>query len=81
MLGNSQRQDLSDAQEAQSQRAAGTTAPQVPPRPTPFGEDLDVQRPRLVIHKMVLNNFKSYAGKIEIGPFHKVSIELECLFP
>ena len=29
--------------------------------------------PRLVIHKMVLNNFKSYAGRVEIGPFHKVS--------
>ncbi|TPX44267.1 hypothetical protein SeMB42_g04396 [Synchytrium endobioticum] len=27
--------------------------------------------PRLVIFKMVLINFKSYAGRIEIGPFHK----------
>ena len=27
---------------------------------------------RLVIHKMVLINFKSYAGRQEIGPFHKV---------
>lgn len=27
---------------------------------------------RLVIHKMVLTNFKSYAGRQEIGPFHKV---------
>jgi hypothetical protein len=27
---------------------------------------------RLVISKMVLINFKSYAGTIEIGPFHKV---------
>ncbi|CAD6897968.1 unnamed protein product [Tilletia controversa] len=26
---------------------------------------------RLVIHKMVLKNFKSYAGAQEIGPFHK----------
>ncbi|SPO26608.1 related to SMC4 - Stable Maintenance of Chromosomes [Ustilago trichophora] len=26
---------------------------------------------RLVIHKMVLNDFKSYAGRQEIGPFHK----------
>ncbi|KDQ62973.1 hypothetical protein JAAARDRAFT_362087 [Jaapia argillacea MUCL 33604] len=26
---------------------------------------------RLVIHKMVLINFKSYAGRQEIGPFHK----------
>lgn len=27
---------------------------------------------RLVIHKMVLVDFKSYAGRQEIGPFHKV---------
>ena len=27
---------------------------------------------RLVMSKMVLFNFKSYAGTIEIGPFHKV---------
>ena len=27
---------------------------------------------RLVIHKMVLVNFKSYAGKQGIGPFHEV---------
>lgn len=29
--------------------------------------------PRLVMKKMVLNNFKSYAGRQVIGPFHKVS--------
>ncbi|KAK7695127.1 hypothetical protein QCA50_002317 [Cerrena zonata] len=28
-------------------------------------------KPRLVIHKMALINFKSYAGRQEIGPFHK----------
>ncbi|KAG0214660.1 hypothetical protein BGX28_001698 [Mortierella sp. GBA30] len=28
-------------------------------------------KPRLVIEKMVLINFKSYAGRQEIGPFHK----------
>lgn len=28
-------------------------------------------RPRLVIDRMVLENFKSYAGTQEIGPFHK----------
>lgn len=28
--------------------------------------------PRLMIKKMVLENFKSYAGVKEIGPFHKV---------
>lgn len=28
-------------------------------------------RPRLTIHKIVMVNFKSYAGRQEIGPFHK----------
>ena len=32
--------------------------------------------PRLVIEKLVLNNFKSYAGVQEIGPFHSVSYHL-----
>ena len=36
-------------------------------------EELQGPRPRLVIHKLVLVNFKSYAGCQEIGPFHKVS--------
>lgn len=29
-------------------------------------------KPRLFIKTMVLENFKSYAGKKHIGPFHKV---------
>ncbi|OCF77743.1 hypothetical protein I204_01743 [Kwoniella mangroviensis CBS 8886] len=37
-----------------------------PPVPTPAGP-----KPRLTIHKLVLVNFKSYAGRQEIGPFHK----------
>jgi structural maintenance of chromosome 4 len=36
------------------------------PMPTP-----DRPKPRLTIHKLVLVNFKSYAGRQEIGPFHK----------
>lgn len=35
-------------------------------------EDQQGPRPRLVIHKLVLVNFKSYAGCQEIGPFHRV---------
>lgn len=31
---------------------------------------------RLVIHKLVLVDFKSYAGRQEIGPFHKVYLTL-----
>ncbi|KAG2337616.1 hypothetical protein BDR05DRAFT_970038 [Suillus weaverae] len=39
-------------------------------RPPP-AEEPSGPKPRLVIHKMVLVDFKSYAGRQEIGPFHK----------
>lgn len=39
-----------------------TPAPREPPAPP---------KTRLIIHKMVLRNFKSYAGEQIIGPFHK----------
>ena len=29
---------------------------------------------RMIIEKIVQENFKSYAGRVEIGPFHKVSV-------
>ncbi|KAF7459016.1 Structural maintenance of chromosomes protein [Cryptosporidium felis] len=31
----------------------------------------ECMKPRLIIHKIVLDNFKSYGGKKVIGPFHK----------
>ncbi|KAJ6475290.1 RecF/RecN/SMC [Mycena vitilis] len=48
-----------------------------PPMPTasemsqPAVEEPAGPKSRLVIHKMALVNFKSYAGRQEIGPFHK----------
>lgn len=33
-----------------------------------------VKTPRLFISKMEMENFKSYAGKQIVGPFHKVSL-------
>ncbi|KAJ7209498.1 RecF/RecN/SMC [Mycena pura] len=48
-----------------------------PPMPTPsqllqpIAEEPTGPKSRLVIHKLVLVNFKSYAGRQEIGPFHK----------
>ena len=48
------------------------------PMPTPetFAQSIHEQpsgpQTRLVIHKIVLVNFKSYAGRQTIGPFHKV---------
>ncbi|KAF9472577.1 hypothetical protein BDN70DRAFT_886856 [Pholiota conissans] len=44
--------------------SAPSSLPQVPEEPTG-------PKSRLVIHKMALVNFKSYAGRQEIGPFHK----------
>lgn len=43
----------------------------IPPAPQLFGE-YDTKGPRLMIVKILVTNFKSYAGTIEIGPFHKV---------
>jgi structural maintenance of chromosome 4 len=41
-----------------------------PMKPEP--EEDKGPKPRLVIYKIVLVNFKSYVGQQEIGPFHKV---------
>lgn len=48
--------------------------PQSQSHPPPV-EEAKGPSTRLVIHKMVLVNFKSYAGRQEIGPFHKVRAE------
>ncbi|KAG0213303.1 hypothetical protein BGX33_002962 [Mortierella sp. NVP41] len=45
-------------------------APSEPPTAAIKDPTLDLT-PRLVIERMVLVNFKSYAGRQEIGPFHK----------
>jgi structural maintenance of chromosome 4 len=47
--------------------------PQTQSQPPPM-EEVKGPKTRLVIHKMVLVNFKSYAGRQEIGPFHKVRL-------
>jgi len=44
--------------------------------PTTLPEEPTGPVSRLVIHKLVLVNFKSYAGRQEIGPFHKVCLYL-----
>jgi structural maintenance of chromosome 4 len=42
--------------------------------PPPQVEEPKGPKSRLTIHKMALVNFKSYAGRQEIGPFHKVRL-------
>ena len=48
--------------------------PSMPPPPStaPPPEEPSGPKSRLMIHKMALVNFKSYAGRQVIGPFHKV---------
>ena len=43
--------------------------PSVAPHPTP--QPPTAQPSRLVLHKLIQTNFKSYAGRVEIGPFHQ----------
>jgi hypothetical protein len=39
------------------------------------------RKPRLAIKKMVLENFKSYAGAQHVGPFHKVRVRSRASAP
>ncbi|KAK4509510.1 uncharacterized protein ATC70_007862 [Mucor velutinosus] len=48
-----------------------STTPAPTPQPTLNDTNTKKKTPRLVMKKMVLNNFKSYAGRQVIGPFHK----------
>jgi len=52
----------------------------VPPAPEGVAS-YDINGPRLMITKIVNENFKSYAGVRELGPFHKVTVGLvgECV--
>lgn len=54
--------ELEDSNEVRPSESAET-------QPT---EDGIGNKERLMIHKIVNENFKSYAGKQELGPFHKV---------
>ena len=54
--------ELEDSNEVRPSESAET-------QPT---EDGIGSKERLMIHKIVNENFKSYAGKQELGPFHKV---------
>lgn len=36
----------------------------------PVIEEISAPKPRIVLTYLILNNFKSYAGRQEVGPFH-----------
>lgn len=48
----------------------------------PVGSDnaatKDTKNRRMIISKIVIENFKSYAGVVEIGPLHKVATRKFC---
>lgn len=74
-VGSGGRLHSSRARRERRRRAHHHIAP-VPPANAPAmtapSSDAGVKKPRLVIKKMVLENFKSYAGAQHVGPFHKV---------
>lgn len=51
-----------------------SATPSLTPQPTLTDANMKKKTPRLVMKKMVLNDFKSYAGRQVIGPFHKVCL-------
>lgn len=62
--------DMRDVQPPPPSPAPPQESPHAPARPAA----------RLMISKMVLKNFKSYAGIREIGPFHKVRLMMKGTF-
>lgn len=65
---------VSQPQEEEDERSLFDPPPMPAPSALPktMPEEPSGPKSRLVIHKMALINFKSYAGRQEIGPFHKV---------
>jgi structural maintenance of chromosome 4 len=65
-------------EEDEEERSLFDPPPMPPPSSLPNTtlEEPAGPKSRLVIHKMALINFKSYAGRQEIGPFHKVNIPI-----
>eukprot|EP01105_Mastigella_eilhardi_P003137 TRINITY_DN1399_c0_g2_i3.p1 TRINITY_DN1399_c0_g2~~TRINITY_DN1399_c0_g2_i3.p1 ORF type:complete len:1216 (-),score=473.70 TRINITY_DN1399_c0_g2_i3:575-4222(-) len=72
--GSSDKQQKEENPQKQSQKAKEKPASQHSQASLlqmPSAQLHQPQKPRLIITKMVLENFKSYAGVQEIGPFHK----------
>ncbi|KAL0952089.1 hypothetical protein HGRIS_008725 [Hohenbuehelia grisea] len=69
-------QAKSEASEAEPQEDEEKSLLEQAVKPAPLSQAPAAEEPqepksRLVIHKLALINFKSYAGRQEIGPFHK----------
>lgn len=73
-IGETQPMETEEAVPAPSTPVAKRPTPMSTPTATTPAVSTPVKAapvPRLMITKMQLENFKSYAGKVEIGPFHK----------
>jgi structural maintenance of chromosome 4 len=74
-LDSPQNFDGTPTKATSSRTSLPTTTPARPTQPHPSLLATPAPPPgpksRLTIHKLVLVNFKSYAGRQEIGPFHK----------
>ncbi|KAJ6264659.1 hypothetical protein Dda_0808 [Drechslerella dactyloides] len=55
---------------AVEQEPSSTATPKPPRVPTPPPAEPPGPKPRIVITHLVMTNFKSYAGRQEVGPFH-----------
>ncbi|KAF8586245.1 RecF/RecN/SMC protein [Ramaria rubella] len=67
-LGSPDIEKKNDPSQPSEENIPRSTAPS---RHIHSEEDAKPSKARLVIHKLMLVNFKSYAGRQEIGPFHK----------
>ena len=69
--------DFSDAEKFSDDEEGGIRIDDIyiPPAPPPVCS-YESSGPRLIITHIVNENFKSYAGRVLVGPFDKVMIEL-----
>lgn len=51
----------------------------IPPPVKPYCSSESIG-PRLIIHKIVNYDFKSYAGEVQLGPFCSVSFNIEFIY-
>ncbi|KAG6856767.1 hypothetical protein H0H87_000945 [Tephrocybe sp. NHM501043] len=74
VTANHEEQEASAVEEEEEEETSLFDPPPIPAPsslPQTMPEEPAGPKARLVIHKMALVNFKSYAGRQEIGPFHK----------
>ena len=64
---------MEEEEEMSSVQPEGQTLLSPEKEPRDEGQKVNTDNSRLMIAKIVCEDFKSYAGVKELGPFHKVS--------